>query len=256
MKKTLITIILLSLFVSLCACGKESGSAEIPSHKTTAGSEASTTPTSASAPVPETSAPTSSATTETTIDPVLEKYLILFDGVAYYQDMLVPIEYLIVTYDSVIKITAIEGAESTKSIALNEIAKLETKALVGINTVSFTDKIGEKIEIQLGDDDFSELLQVIKYIKEYNSSSTADTSAEETKVTEPETDQEITRTVIKDSSFRIVGYIEQDSAGNKTVKDSNFRVLGYYKKDTDTTTDVYGRIIAYGDMSGSLITVN
>ena len=33
---------------------------------------------------------------------------------------------------------------------------------------------------------------------------------------------------LKDSNYRVLGYIEQESDGTLTIKDSNYRVKGYY----------------------------
>lgn len=62
--------------------------------------------------------------------------------------------------------------------------------------------------------------------------------------------------VIKDFYGRIVGYIEEDNKGNKTVRDFYRRITGYYDKKLNITKDFYGRIIAKGDASGSLIDYN
>lgn len=64
------------------------------------------------------------------------------------------------------------------------------------------------------------------------------------------------KTPIKDFYGKIIGYIEEDSNGNKTVKDFYGRILGYYKKSQNVTTDFYGRKIAQGDQSSMLIGLN
>lgn len=64
------------------------------------------------------------------------------------------------------------------------------------------------------------------------------------------------KTPVKDFYGRIIGFIEEDSAGNKTVKDFHGRILGYYKKALNMTTDFYGRRIAQGDQSSMLIGMN
>lgn len=59
------------------------------------------------------------------------------------------------------------------------------------------------------------------------------------------------KTYIKKFSGLIVGIVETDSNGDKTVKDfSSGKILGYYKKSRDVTTDFYGKILAYGDITG------
>lgn len=59
--------------------------------------------------------------------------------------------------------------------------------------------------------------------------------------------------VIRDFSGRIVGYIETDAQGNKTVRDFYRVILGKYDKRNNVTRDFYGRVIARGDASASLI---
>ena len=55
---------------------------------------------------------------------------------------------------------------------------------------------------------------------------------------------------IKQFSGKIVGFYEIDSSGDKTIKDFYGKILGYYRKSRNVTTDFYGRIIAFGDISG------
>lgn len=59
--------------------------------------------------------------------------------------------------------------------------------------------------------------------------------------------------VIRDFSGRIVGYIETDAQGNKIVRDFYRVILGKYDKRNNVTRDFYGRVIARGDASASLI---
>ena len=58
---------------------------------------------------------------------------------------------------------------------------------------------------------------------------------------------------LRDFYGRIIGYIEEDSKGNKTVRDFYGRILGYYDKAADVTRDFYKKIIARGDQSSALI---
>lgn len=58
---------------------------------------------------------------------------------------------------------------------------------------------------------------------------------------------------IRDFSGIIVGYIETDEKGDKIVRDFYRVVLGKYDKKNNVTRDFYGRIIARGDASASLI---
>lgn len=61
---------------------------------------------------------------------------------------------------------------------------------------------------------------------------------------------------IRDFGGRIVGYIETDGQGNKTVRDFSRIILGTYDKRNNVTRDFYGRIVAKGDATGSLIRFN
>lgn len=61
------------------------------------------------------------------------------------------------------------------------------------------------------------------------------------------------KTAIRDFSGLIIGWIEEESNGNKTVRDFSGRILGYYDKSRDVTTDFYGKILTRGDSSNGLI---
>lgn len=61
------------------------------------------------------------------------------------------------------------------------------------------------------------------------------------------------KTAIRDFSGLIIGWIEEESNGNKTVRDFSGRILGYYDKSRDVTTDFYGKILTRGDSSSGLI---
>ncbi len=61
---------------------------------------------------------------------------------------------------------------------------------------------------------------------------------------------------IKDFYGRVLGYIKEDSSGNKVATNFYFKILGRYNKADDTTRDFYGRIIARGDILASLIREN
>ena len=64
------------------------------------------------------------------------------------------------------------------------------------------------------------------------------------------------RTTIKDFYGKILGYIEEDSNGNKKATNFYFKILGTYNKNQDVTRDFYGRIIARGDILAALIREN
>lgn len=55
-------------------------------------------------------------------------------------------------------------------------------------------------------------------------------------------------TPIKDWKGKIIGYIEEDTLGNKTLRDFYRKILGRYDKRSDITRDFYGKIIGKGDL--------
>lgn len=59
--------------------------------------------------------------------------------------------------------------------------------------------------------------------------------------------------VLKDASFRIIGYIDTDSSGKQTIKDSSFRIKGYYDPKTNQTKDSSFRIIGTGNLLTTLL---
>lgn len=63
----------------------------------------------------------------------------------------------------------------------------------------------------------------------------------------------MTKTAIRDFSGLIIGWIEEESSGDKTVRDFSGKILGYYNKSRDVTTDFLGRILTRGDSSNGLI---
>lgn len=58
---------------------------------------------------------------------------------------------------------------------------------------------------------------------------------------------------IRDKFGKIIGFIDEQSNGDKTVRDQYGKIIGYYKKGPDYTTDEYGRIIAQGEVCSMLI---
>ncbi|MGE8136451.1 hypothetical protein ACQKO5_22925 [Novosphingobium subterraneum] len=61
------------------------------------------------------------------------------------------------------------------------------------------------------------------------------------------------RQSIKDSNFRIIGYIEDMAGGKQKAMDANYRILGYYDPKTNKTQDANYRIIANGNVLSGLI---
>ena len=60
------------------------------------------------------------------------------------------------------------------------------------------------------------------------------------------------RITVKDDRFWVLGYIEDQSNGDKIVKDASFRVIGYYRRSSDTVIDENFRIVAHGYAPGIL----
>ena len=61
------------------------------------------------------------------------------------------------------------------------------------------------------------------------------------------------KTPIKDFYGRIIGWVQEDSNGNKKLTDFQGGIKGRYDKATDTTRDFYGRIVAKGDQLSMLL---
>ena len=61
------------------------------------------------------------------------------------------------------------------------------------------------------------------------------------------------RIAIKDSSYRIIGYIDTDSSGKQTALDAHYKRVGYYDPRTDKTQDGSYRIIGSGNQLAALI---
>ena len=63
----------------------------------------------------------------------------------------------------------------------------------------------------------------------------------------------ISKETIRDRSGKIIGWIETDHLGNKTVRDFYGKIKGKYIKMSNLTKDFYGRIVAQGDATASLL---
>ena len=58
---------------------------------------------------------------------------------------------------------------------------------------------------------------------------------------------------LKDSHYRIIGYVEIKDNGDKTLKDDHYRIKGYYYAKQNVTKDDHYRIVGYGDILTSLL---
>lgn len=61
------------------------------------------------------------------------------------------------------------------------------------------------------------------------------------------------RITLKDSNYKIIGYVEINSNGDKTLKSASYKILGYYQKSTDLTKDANYKIIGHGDILTTLL---
>lgn len=61
------------------------------------------------------------------------------------------------------------------------------------------------------------------------------------------------RIALKDSSFKIIGYVDTDRDGKQTALDAHYKHIGYYDPRTDKTQDGSFRIIGSGNQLAALI---
>lgn len=61
------------------------------------------------------------------------------------------------------------------------------------------------------------------------------------------------RITLKDSRFRIIGYIDIEPNGDKTLRNEKFQILGHYKVKQDVTQDARFMIVGRGDILTSLL---
>lgn len=58
---------------------------------------------------------------------------------------------------------------------------------------------------------------------------------------------------IRDFYGKILGYVQEDTNGNKVFRDFYRKIVARYNKASNKTTDFYGRIISKGDVGASLL---
>lgn len=58
---------------------------------------------------------------------------------------------------------------------------------------------------------------------------------------------------VRDNFGKVIGFIDEQSNGDKTVRDQYGRIIGYYRKGPNYTTDEYGRVIVQGEACSMLI---
>lgn len=61
------------------------------------------------------------------------------------------------------------------------------------------------------------------------------------------------RIALKDSRFRIIGYVDIEPNGDKTLRNEKFQILGFYKANQDVTKDAKFMIVGRGDILLSLL---
>ena len=64
------------------------------------------------------------------------------------------------------------------------------------------------------------------------------------------------RILIRDASLKIIGKIDVEPNGDKVIRNFYGTILGKYNAARDITYDFYGRIVAHGDASGMLISMD
>ena len=60
------------------------------------------------------------------------------------------------------------------------------------------------------------------------------------------------RIPLKDSRFRIIGYVDIAPNGDKTLRNEKFQILSYYNAKQDVTKDAKFMIVGRGDILTSL----
>jgi len=61
------------------------------------------------------------------------------------------------------------------------------------------------------------------------------------------------RQTLKDSKFKIIGYIDTDNHGKQKILDAKFHTLGYYDPKTNYTTDEKFHRVGQGNLLTSLL---
>ena len=61
------------------------------------------------------------------------------------------------------------------------------------------------------------------------------------------------RGTLRDSRFRIIGYVDIAPNGDKTLRNEKFQILGYYKAKLDITQEARFMTVGRGDILTSLL---
>lgn len=64
----------------------------------------------------------------------------------------------------------------------------------------------------------------------------------------------MSRQILKDSRYNIIGYIETRPDGTQVGKDARYNIKGYYDPKTNKTKDARYNIVGHGNLLASLIT--
>jgi hypothetical protein len=64
------------------------------------------------------------------------------------------------------------------------------------------------------------------------------------------------RQTLKDSHYRVIGYIDTAPDGKQTGLDAHYRTVGYYDPRANSTKDAHYRVVGYGNLLASLIGCN
>jgi len=64
----------------------------------------------------------------------------------------------------------------------------------------------------------------------------------------------MSKQVLKDKNYNIIGYIETQPNGTLVLKDAHYNIRGYYDPRSNQTKDARFNIIGQGNLLGTLLT--
>ena len=59
--------------------------------------------------------------------------------------------------------------------------------------------------------------------------------------------------ILKDASYKIIGYIESRADGSQIGKTAQYHIVGYYDAKANITKDNQYRIVGHGNLLASLV---
>lgn len=63
----------------------------------------------------------------------------------------------------------------------------------------------------------------------------------------------MSKQILRDSGYRIIGHLDTNSAGRKTLYDARYQILGYYDPAMNYTYNNRWQIVGRGDILTSLL---